>query len=209
MMNRAFQCQRLLLPVLLICVVSCSSLYTARVRQEVSLDTHLEREIDFEARNRIMVLTLAQEETTLSKTTLTANEATTDLISLALLNRGFQVIDRAHLNDFMQENSLRLDSADVSKIIEMGRLLEADFLILTNLFQNLQASHAITFLPGEVLTSIDTSANIGVSSRMLDLESRQIIWVGIATTQDQNFQTAIQRIAEKLIGSLEQKGRAP
>ncbi len=209
MLNRTFQYRRLLLPLLLFCLLSCGSLYTARVRQEVSVDSHLEHEIDFKARNRIMVLTLAQEEKTLAKTTLTANEATTDLVSLALLNRGFQVIDRAHVNDFMQENDLRLDSADVSKIIEMGRLLDADFLIVTNLFQNLQASHAISFLPGEVLTSIDTSANIGVSSRMLDLESRQVIWVGIATTQDQNFQTAIQRIADKLIASLKQRRSTP
>jgi hypothetical protein len=53
------------------------------------------------------------------------------------------------------------------------------------------------------LTSLDTSANIGISSRMIDLRNGDVIWFGIATTQDQNFQKSIQRIASELITNLE------
>jgi len=183
-------------------VSACTPLQTARIRQDVTLDTHLAETVDFEHRKTLIILTLAREEKTLSKTTLAANEATADILSVELLNRGLKIVDRADINDFMKENDLRLRSADLTKIIEMGRDLDADYLILTNLFENLQASHEITFLPGQVLTSIDTSANIGLSARMVDLKKGEVIWVGIATTQDQNFQIAIQRIAEKLIVSL-------
>ncbi len=181
---------------------ACTSLQSARIRQDVTLDTHGIGSVDFDHRPTVIVLSLAQEEKTLSKTTLAANEATADILSVELLNRGLKVIDRANLNDFMKENNLKLRSANLDRIIKMGRGLHADYLILTNLFENLQASHEINFLPGQVLTSIDTSANIGVSSRMVDLKTGKVIWVGIATTQDQNFQKAIQRIAGKLIASL-------
>ncbi len=199
----------LLMSIVFVMIVSaCTPLQKARIRQDVTLDTYVAEPVDFEHRKTLIVLTLAQEERTLSKTTLAANEATVDILSVELLNRGLKIIDRANINDFMKENDLELRSADVTKIIEMGRDFDADYLILTNLFENLQASHEITFLPGQVLTSIDTSANIGVSSRMVDLKTGQVVWVGIATTQDQNFQKAIQRIAEKLIFSLRSSHKA-
>jgi hypothetical protein len=188
---------------LVLFIHGCSSLQKARIRQEVTIDTYFAEEADLSNRTRIMVLTLAQEEKTLSKTTLTANEATADILSLELLNRGFQVLDRAVVNDYMEENEIKLNSTELTKIIVMGQLLEMDFLILTNLFENIQASHKIDFLPWHVLTSLDTSANIGVSSRMIDLRNGDIIWFGIGTTQDQNFQKSIQRIASDLITNLE------
>jgi curli biogenesis system outer membrane secretion channel CsgG len=184
-------------------IYSCSSLQKARIRQEVTIDTHFADEADLNNRNRMMVLTLAQEEKTLSKTTLTANEAASDILSLELLNRGFQVLDRAVVNDYMEENEIKLNSTELTKIIVMGQMLDTDFLILTNLFENIQASHKINFLPWNVLTTVDTSANIGVSARMIDLKKEEVIWFGIATTQDQNFQKSIQRIAMELISSLE------
>jgi curli biogenesis system outer membrane secretion channel CsgG len=193
----------LLLISFLMLVSACRPLQTARIKQDVTLDTHLRKNVDFNPHKTMIVLTLAREEKTLSKTTLSANEATADIFSLELLNRGCKIVDRANINDFMKENKIKLQPSDLTKILEMGRLLDADFLILTNLFENLQASHALTFLPGQVLTSIDTSANIGVSARMIDLKTGQVVWVGIATTQDQNFQMAIQRIVAKLIQSLE------
>jgi len=188
---------------LVLFIHGCSSLQNARIRQEVTIDTYFDEEADLSNRTRMMVLTLAQEEKTLSKTTLTANEAAADILSLELLNRGFYVLDRAVLNDYMEENEIKLNSTELTKIIVMGQLLEMDFLILTNLFENIQASHKIDFLPWHVLTTLDTSANIGVSSRMIDLRNGDVIWFGIATTQDQNFQKSIQRIASELITNLE------
>jgi len=184
-------------------IPACATLQQARVQQEVTIDTHFEEQTPVNRRNTVMVLTLAKEEKTLSKTTLTANEVTADILSLELLNRGFKVVDRAVINDYLKEKKTDLSVTRLIDMLEMGRTLHADFLILTNLFENLQASNAITFLPGEVLTSIDTSANIGVSSRMIDLKNGEVIWIGIATTQDQNFQKALQRISKELIASLE------
>ncbi|OIP60908.1 MAG: hypothetical protein CO150_07140 [Nitrospirae bacterium CG_4_9_14_3_um_filter_53_35] len=184
-------------------IPACAPLQQARVQQEVTIDTHFEEQTPVNRRNTVMVLTLAKEEKTLSKTTLTANEVTADILSLELLNRGFKVVDRAVINDYLKEKKTDLSVTRLIDMLEMGRTLHADFLILTNLFENLQASNAITFLPGEVLTSIDTSANIGVSSRMIDLKNGEVIWIGIATTQDQNFQKALQRISKELIASLE------
>ena len=186
-------------------VFACSPLQEARVQQEVTIDTHFEEQTHINNQTTVMVLTLAKEEKTLSKTTLTANEATADILSLALLNSGFRVVDRAVINDYLRESKTDLFSTRLFKMLEMGWALHADFLILTNLFENLQASNAITFLPGEVLTTIDTSASIGVSSRMIDLKNGEVIWIGIATTQDQNFQKALQRISKELIASLESR----
>lgn len=184
-------------------IQACGPLQKARIQQVVTVDSHFEERADLSSRPALMVLTLAEEEKTLSKTTLPANEATADILSLELMNRGFRVIDRAVINDYMKEKGMHLHSTNLTEILEMGRVLHADFLIFTNLFENMQGSHAITFLPGKVFTSIDTSANIGVSSRMIDLRAGEVVWVGIGTTQDQNFQKAIQRIARKLIASLE------
>lgn len=202
---RAFT-QALIYFITLSCLVSaCSLLQQARVKQEVTIDTHFEEQAGINNQATIMVITQAREEKTLSKTTLTANEATADILSLELLNRGFRVIDRAVINDFLNGNKTDLYSTRLLDMLEMGRTLHADFIVLTNLFENIQASNAITFLPGEVLTSIDTSANIGVSSRIIDLKNGEVIWIGIATTQDQNFQKALQRISKELILSLESK----
>jgi hypothetical protein len=187
--------------------IACSPLQSARIRQEVTIDTHFEGETNFSNRTKMMILTLAQKEKTLAKTTLTANEAAVDILSLEFLNRGFQVLDRAVINDYMSENQIELDSVNLEKIFRMGRTLQSDFLIITSLFENLQSSHKLDFLPWNVLTSFDTSANIGISSRMIDLTNGKVIWIGIATTQDQNFQIAIQRIATKLILSLEDQSR--
>ncbi len=193
----------LILLVFPLIIIACSPLQSARIRQEVTIDTHFEGKADFSNRTTMMVLTLAQKENTLSKTTLIANEAAADILSLEFLSRGFQVLDRAVINDYMDENQIELDAANLGKILQMGQTLQSDFLMITSLFENLQSSHKLDFLPWNVLTSFDTSANIGISSRMIDLANGKVIWVGIATTQDQNFQIAIQRIAAELILSLE------
>ena len=190
--------------LLLSTVAGCTSLQSARIRQDVTIDTHVAATTFLPEISTLMVLTLPLEETSFSKTTLTVNEAAADIISLELLNSGFKVIDRAVVNDYMRRQGIHLRLGELSKILEMGGSLRADYLMLTNLFENLQASHKIDFLPWNVLTSLDTSANIGISSRMIDLKSGAVVWVGIATTQDQNFQTAIQRIAQELISSLQQ-----
>lgn len=193
--------------LLLFCTVGgCTSLQTARIRQEVTIDTHVASTERPPSISTLMVLTLPLEEASFSKTTLTVNEAAADIFSLELLNGGFNVIDRAVVNDYMNHHGIGLRSAELTKIMEMGESLDAGYLILTNLFENLQASHKIDFLPWNVLTSLDTSANIGISSRMIDLKSGHVVWIGIATTQDQNFQTAIQRIARELIASLQGGG---
>jgi hypothetical protein len=192
--------------IALLLLFACSSLQTARIRQEVTIDTHFSERADLSKSATIMVLTLAQEEKVFSKTTRSANEAAADIFSLELLNDGFNVIDRAVINDSMSVENIGLQAADLGKILKMGQSLEADFLILTNLFENLQASHKIDFLPWHVLTTLDTSANIGMSSRMIDIKRGDVTWVGIATTQDQNFQMAIQRIAQELIASLQENG---
>lgn len=189
-------------PLILLYLISCSSMQTARIRQEVTIDTYSEKQIQMKAPPTIMVLTLAQEEKTLSKTTRTANEAAADILSLELRNRGLNVVDRAVINDYMKENRIKMQANDLERILDMGGTLNADLLILTNLFENLQGSHAINFLPGDVLTTVDTSANIGITARMINLKENEVVWVGIATTQDLNFQMAIQRISEKLIASL-------
>ncbi len=202
---RAFTQALIYLTTLSFLVTACSPLQQARIQQEVTIDTHFEEHAGINNQTTVMVITLAREEKTLSKTTLTANEATADILSLEFLNKGFRVIDRAVINDFVSGNKTDLYSTRLLDMLEMGRTLHADFLVLTNLFENLQASNAIAFLPGEVLTSIDTSASIGVSSRIIDLKNGEVIWIGIATTQDQNFQKAVQRISKELILSLESR----
>jgi len=184
----------------------CTSLQSARIRQDVTIDTHVASTTSLPSMATLMVLTLPLEDLSLSKTTLTVNEAAADIVSLELLNGGFNVIDRAVVNDYMRLQGIGLRSGELSKILGMGESLEAHYLILTNLFENLQASHKIDFLPWNILTSLDTSANIGISARMIDLKRGEVVWVGIATTQDQNFQTAIQRIARELISSLQGGG---
>ena len=188
---------------LLLLAGACRPLQTARVRQEVTADVYGTGALGLGPDTRLVVLTLAREERTLSKTTRTANEAAADIVSLELLNRGFRVVDRSVVNDAASEQGVDLKAGDLSRVLALVRGLSADYLVLTNLFENLQASHAIQFLPGNVLTSIDTSANIGLSARVLDLESGRVVWAGMATTQDQNFQQAIHRIARRLIASME------
>lgn len=187
-------------------VAGCTSLQSARIRQDVTIDTHVGSTTSLPAITTLMVLTLPLEESSFSKTTLTVNEAAADIVSLELLDRGFNVVDRAVVNDYMRHQGIGLRSGELTKILKMGESLEADYLILTNLFENLQASHKIDFLPWNILTSLDTSANIGISSRMIDLKRGEVVWVGIATTQDQNFQTAIQRISRELISTLQEGG---
>lgn len=188
--------------MLVFVIAACSPLQKARIRQEVTIDAHIEEHVELTSQNKIMVLSFAHEETTLSKTTLSANEATADIMSLKLLDSGFHVIDRAVINDYIKKEHIDSQNMDFSILLKMGRTFSSDYLILINLFEYFQDSHAIRFLPGNVLTSIDTSTNIGLSSRMIDLRTGEVIWVGVATTQDQNFQKAIQRVSEKMIASL-------
>jgi len=125
-----------------------------------------------------------------------------DIMSLRLLDNGFNVIERAKIKEVLAENKIVIrDDEGLKQAQRIGQILQADTILILSVSEYTQGQQMV---PGGACTAarIESVINIGVTARLVDVKNSEIIWVGAATTQDLSKQSSLTRVCDSLISSI-------
>ena len=172
--------------------ISCG---VAMVRP-VTVNTHKRPTFTMGKVNRLAVL----EAGTQAKASAAA-----DLMSLRLLDHGFNVIERARIKDILKEYDFKLaHDEDVEGAKKLGALLDADSILIVSVSDYTSGQQMIPkgcMAPAR----IETVVSMGITSRLVDINTSEVIWIGAASTQDKGFQICLTRMSDKLIETILEK----
>ncbi|MFH0947887.1 MAG: CsgG/HfaB family protein [Elusimicrobiota bacterium] len=134
--------------------------------------------------------------------------AVADEFVLQLLDRDVMVIERSRLENIMKEQDLwksgSIDSATVKKI---GKLLGVDALIIGTVTKYIPDRKERFYLKGEQDKLREeifiVNAEVGISARMVDVESGVVIWASSYTYDSFYMDSAIMQTVSAMMGTLE------
>ncbi len=142
-----------------------------------------------------------------------SGEAVADEFVRQLMKKKFDVIERSQLDALLAEQSLRLTSEpDLNTLSKAGKELGIDLFItgtVTKYFPD--RSYIVVLgeetddytLEDELKThTLITDAEVGVSARMVDVESGFIVWSNVYTYSSLDIETSIEWVVADLLMSL-------
>lgn len=159
----------------------------------VTVNTHKRPSFSMSKVNRVAVLEAA---------TVQNAAAAADIFSLRLLDHGFNVIERAKIKDVLNEYDIKLShDEDVAGAKKLGEILDADSIVIVSISDYTSGQQMI---PGGCARQarIESVISMGVTSRLVDIQTSEVIWVGAASTQDKSLQACLTRMADELINSI-------
>ena len=157
----------------------------------VEMNTHKRPTFSMAKINRIAVLEVQK----------TASSAA-DIMAMRLMDSGFNVIERARIKDVLKETNIQLShDEDVKNAAEIGNILDADSILIISISDMTSGQQMI---PGGCTTParIESVVAMGVTARLVDVKTSEVIWVGAASTQDKSMQVCLTRICDDLISSI-------
>jgi curli biogenesis system outer membrane secretion channel CsgG len=108
-----------------------------------------------------------------------AGKAITDVMVMTLLENGFTVLERDHLQDVLNEMQIAeegyADLSDVQKAQKLGKILNAD-AILTGKLLRIDPPHAQKAKGGENRLAF-LNGNIELAARAVNVKTGEIIWM--------------------------------
>jgi hypothetical protein len=164
---------------------------------------------DFSGIKRIAVLNFDGEK----------GSAAADIFILELMKKGFDVIERSRIESIIKEQDLGASGLiEPSTAKSIGKIFGVDAIITGSIIQYLPAQKRTVFFPvgdtvvitpglylverGNNYVIYMTDAEIGISARMIDVETGSVVWVasdsirGFST--DSAFQGVIISLAESV-----------
>lgn len=150
-------------------------------------------------------MTKVNRVATLESTKVTNASAAADIMSLRLLDHGFNVIERAKIKDVLNEYDIKLThDEDVSGAKKLGEILDADSIVIVTISDFTSGQQMI---PGGCAQQarIESVISMGITARLVDIKTSEVIWVGAASTQDKSLQACLTRMSDELISSILEK----
>jgi hypothetical protein len=189
--------------LLAFCVASgCGALRTARIRKDVTLNTHRQADFRIEPPAVIAVVPPIRKDE-LAGISLTISEAAQDMMSLQLWNAGYRIIDKIFIKEVLARETIAFENFSVEQAVRLGEAVDSDYVMLVSLNDFEEDVRSIDFGPFHVVNTVDTSVLVGLNCRLVDVTARRVVWSGVATTQDKNLQLSLRRISRHLIASLQ------
>lgn len=158
----------------------------------VEVNTHKRPTFTMEKINRIAVLEVRGQ----------AASSAADILSMRLMDSGFNVIERARIKDVLKESNIKLaHDEDVKEASKIGNILDADSILIVSVSDMTTGQQMI---PGGCGSQarIESVVAMGVTARLVDVKTSEVIWVGAASTQDKSLQVCLTRMSDKLIDSI-------
>lgn len=145
--------------------------------------------------------------------------AASDIFVLGLMNSGFDVVERSKLESILREQRLGASGLlESSTAKNLGRIFAVDAIVAGSVIQYLPAQkRTVFFSPGDtvVITSglyvvergdnyviYLTDAEVGVSARMIDVETGSVVWVASESFRGFSTDSAFQGVLISLVDSL-------
>lgn len=184
----------LILGVLLVGIIGACGVAIVR---PVTINTHKRPTFNMAKVNRLAVLEASSQSA--------SSTSAADIMSLRLLDHGFNVIERARIKSLLNEFNLKLSyDEDVKGAVKIGDLLEAQSLLLISISDTTSGQQMI---PGGCMSQarIESVMSMGITARLVDVNTSEVIWVGAASTQDRGLQECLTRMSDELIKSISEK----
>ncbi len=179
----------------------CGALRTARIRKDVTMNTHLQADFRVQPDAMIAVVPpIRQDE--LAGISPTISEAAQDMMSLQLWKAGYRIIDKIFIKEVLVRESMAFENFSVEQAVRLGEAVDSDYVMLVSLNDFEEDVRSIDFGPFHVVNTVDTSVLVGLNCRLVHVAAQEVVWSGVATTQDKNLQLSLRRISRHLIASL-------
>lgn len=113
-----------------------------------------------------------------------------DMITIELLFSGFNVLERRYIKEVLQELQLQVSGlTDEKALVEIGKILGVDLLMVG----------AVTFYGYDIIKGI---SNVGISARIIEVESGKVVWAMGATKRSSSLQESMYNVSLALTESL-------
>ena len=125
-----------------------------------------------------------------------------EIMSIALREYGFNVMEQTTVDEVLRTHDITIsDEKDLKQIQKAGKALKVDKILVVSIAEFTKGHEVI---PGGCISSpsIETYVHTAVAARLAEIKVAEIIWTGIATTQDINLHVCLKRISEKFARSL-------
>jgi len=125
-----------------------------------------------------------------------------EVMSATLRKYGFNVMEQTNVDQTLREHNINISNEkDLKQIQKAGKALKADKILVVGTVEFTKGHEVV---PGGCISSpsIETYVHMAVAARLAEIKIAEIIWTGIATTQDINLHICLKRISEKFARSL-------
>lgn len=164
--------------------------------------TAIRKDYDFNRINRIGVL-----EFTSYREEINSGNAVADEFIRELIFRGFDVIERERLESLLREQHLSAGKfLDPQTVKEVGKLSGVDALITGTVTKYIPEHRDTIYFRdenGELKSEVFLiGAEVGITARMIDVETGLVIWAGSYTYESFDMEGAIRGAVSALLNSL-------
>lgn len=164
--------------------------------------TAIKKGYDFTRINRIGVL-----EFTSYRKHIYAGNAVTDEFIRQLIFRDIDVVERERLESLLREQRLAGSKyLDPETVKQVGKILGVDALITGTVTKYIAEDRETIYFrdeDGNIKTEVFLKrAEVGVSARMIDVETGLIVWASSYTYESFDIEGAIRGVASRLLNSL-------
>ncbi|MBN2406109.1 MAG: hypothetical protein JXJ19_00270 [Elusimicrobia bacterium] len=161
---------------------------------------------DFKSINRIGVMKFDSSQVDLF-TSFDPGTAVADEFVFQFLSRGVRVVERSRLEDILREQKLwKSGYIDPETIKQAGKILGVDAIILGTVLKYVPDSKKRIYIKddnGKLQEEIFlVEAEVGISARMVDVVTGEIIWAGSYSYDSFYIDTAIRQAVDAIIKSL-------
>lgn len=128
-----------------------------------------------------------------------------------LLNKGFTVVERSDLDRVLKEIGLQSNSGltDTSNAVKVGRMLNADGLLIVDLSQLEENRENISNGAGGYFTFLSTG--VSISAKFISIQQGTQVWVASFTghRSEQTADQALQEVIAAIVAKFPSKNPVP
>jgi curli biogenesis system outer membrane secretion channel CsgG len=124
----------------------------------------------------------------------------TNLFTIYFLKSGFNVAEREKINQIVLEKNMDLSGLSDESAQEFATVLNVDYILTGSVIEyNSYSSKQKLFYIFEWMQII---CSVGISARLIDVRTGEIIWVGIGNDQSHSFKDAADKVAHSLMKTI-------
>ena len=147
----------------------------------------------------------ASEGKTMTNRVSTDGNAIADILTIEMLFKGYQVLERDRVRDIFKEvalsQAITISSDDPKKVAEIGKYLGVDYIVYGSVVQyDFELASGGLFGGGGGWRTA-----VGISARVVDVKSASLVMVCTASEQGKNLAEALGGISQAFTNALSEE----
>jgi curli biogenesis system outer membrane secretion channel CsgG len=179
--------------VLFVFCLGCSS------SQYVKGNIYKKDKIDFKhAKFAILKFNSASEGKSFTNRVSTDGNAITDLLTIQMSYKGYEVVEREKVNDILKEVALAQSgtvASDSAKIIDLGKILGVDYIIYGSVVQ----------YENQISKGGTWNLAVGITARVIDIKTSTVVLALSASKEGDSLADALDGITLAFVDALQEE----